>query len=154
MQRNSDSALTKALETQYTVSEDYLHKQELQKTTTSWSFLDWEKAFDKVDREEMFNAVERMEADPQLIKLVNTLDKNTQCKVDVDGYTSDWQTQRTGIIQGCPLSPYLFLIVMTVMFFDVHQELNEELLEIGDENANDDVDTNLYSREISVATDE
>jgi hypothetical protein len=28
------------------------------------------------------------------------------------------------------------------------------LLEIGDENANDDVDTNLYSREISVATDE
>ena len=34
------------------------------------------------------------------------------------------------------------------------QELNEELLEIGDENANDDVDTNLYSREISVATDE
>ena len=37
--------------------------------------LDWEKAFDKVDREEMFNAMERVEINTKLINLVNTLYK-------------------------------------------------------------------------------
>ena len=34
--------------------------------------LDWEKAFDKLDREEMFNSMERMEINPKLINLVKT----------------------------------------------------------------------------------
>jgi len=89
--------------------------------------LDWEKAFDKVDREEMFNAMERMEVDAKLVSLVRTLYKNTKFKVEIDGRASDWQTQHTGIRQGCPLSPYLFLIVMTTMFYDVHQETDTYL---------------------------
>ena len=36
-------------------------------------FLDQEKAFDKVDREEMFDAMERMEINPKLLNLVKTL---------------------------------------------------------------------------------
>ena len=91
--------------------------------------LDWEKAFDKVDRNEMFNAMERMEINPKLIRLVKTIYKDTKFKVEIDGRASDWQTQHTGIRQGCPLSPYLFLIVMTVMFYDVHQETDRCLKE-------------------------
>ena len=29
--------------------------------------------------------------------------------------------QETGIIQGCPISSYLFIILMTVMFHDIHK---------------------------------
>ena len=73
--------------------------------------------------------MERMEINPKLIRLVKTIYKDTKFKVEIDGRASDWQTQHTGIRQGCPLSPYLFLIVMTVMFYDVHQETDRCLKE-------------------------
>ena len=89
--------------------------------------LDWEKAFDKVVRSEMFNAMTRMGVHTKLITLVKQLYKSTTFKVEIDGHSSDWQTQHTGIRQGCPLSPYLFLIVMTTMFEDIHSSIDSVL---------------------------
>ena len=47
----------------------------------------------------------------------------------MDGVKSSWKKQSTGIRQGCTLSPYLFLILMTVIFSDVYEndELRREL---------------------------
>ena len=89
--------------------------------------LDWEKAFDKVDRTQLFNSMKRMGVDQKLIDITKSLYRETVFCVELDGYTSDWLPQNTGIRQGCPLSPYLFLIVMTTLFYDVHQKLDHKL---------------------------
>ena len=38
---------------------------------------------------------------------------------------SSWLSQRTGIRQACPLSPYLFIVTMHVLFHDVHRRFND-----------------------------
>ena len=89
--------------------------------------LDWEKAFDKVDRNQLFNSMKRMGVNQKLIDITKSLYRETVFCVELDGYTSDWLPQNTGIRQGCPLSPYLFLIVMTTLFHDVHQKCDHRL---------------------------
>ena len=66
--------------------------------------------------------MERIGIHPHLIKITQSLYKNPRFRVNINGNTSDWKKQETGIRQGCPLSPYLFLIVMTTLFSDLHSE--------------------------------
>ena len=79
---------------------------------------DWGNALDKADREEMINAMERMQIDDKLIKPVKAINEDIEFKVDIEGHSPDWQTQHIGIRPGCLLSPHLFLIVTTAMFYD------------------------------------
>ena len=84
--------------------------------------LDWEKAFDKVTHKGLHDALERMGIHPKLRNLVKQLYKNPTFKIEFEGGTSQWKQQKSGIRQGCPLSPYLFLIIMTVMFHEVNKD--------------------------------
>ena len=42
--------------------------------------------------------------------------------IEMDGLSSNTYTQKNGIRQGCPLSPYLFVIVMSAIFSDIRAE--------------------------------
>ena len=86
--------------------------------------LDWEKAFDKIDRTKLFEALERMSVNKKIINIIKRLYKDTQLQVEIEGESSNWMRQETGIRQGCPLSPYLFIVVMTAMFADIKENHN------------------------------
>lgn len=45
--------------------------------------------------------------------------------------TSNERPQKASIAQGCPLSPYLFVVMMTVLFAEVEEEMREKGLEHG-----------------------
>jgi hypothetical protein len=68
------------------------------------------------------SALTRMNIDNKLIRLIVKLYEKAKFFVEIDGVKSNTYKQETGIRQGCPLSPYLFLIVMTVIFHDIHKD--------------------------------
>ena len=86
-------------------------------------FLDWEKAFDKVDQEKMVEAMGRLGLPERMLSILASFYNNPQVRVKDREGKSMYRTQKAGIRQGCPLSPYLFICLMTVMFSDIHEEL-------------------------------
>ena len=79
-------------------------------------FLDWAKAFDKVDQGTLIAVLESYNIPHSLMKVLRSIYADPEFKVRIDGRDSDWHKQSTGIRQGCPLSPYLFIVVMHVVF--------------------------------------
>lgn len=47
--------------------------------------------------------------------------RNPEFCGEMDGHKSKWKQQETGMRQSCPLSPYPFIILMSVIFHDIHQ---------------------------------
>ena len=74
--------------------------------------LDWEKAFDKINHDMMFKALEEMCIPDELMRVIKGMYKNPQFCVEVEGIKSSTARQNTGIRQGCPLSPYLLFAVI------------------------------------------
>jgi replication-associated recombination protein RarA len=68
-------------------------------------FLDWAKAFDKVQHVELFNAMERYNISKDSIAMVKALYQNPTFTVKLNGKISNPKVQTNGIRQGCPLSP-------------------------------------------------
>ena len=81
--------------------------------------LDWEKAFDRITHSSMFTALKRAGLPDKYINIIAALYRNPKFYIEADGFVSDFFRQNTGIRQGCPLSPYLFIVVMSVLMQDV-----------------------------------
>jgi hypothetical protein len=81
--------------------------------------LDWEKAFDKITHSSLLKTLRRFAVPSTLLRLIENIYLNPQFTVKLNGVESDLFSQHTGIRQGCPLSPYLFLLVMTAIWADI-----------------------------------
>ena len=86
-------------------------------------FLDWKQAFDSVDHNALLIALRRFGISEDLLALIHSIyDAPTSEVKGLNGVLAQGEV-RAGIRQGCPLSPYLFIMVLTVLLEDVDQAL-------------------------------
>ena len=90
-------------------------------------FLDWEKAFDKISHTGLRSALEKFGVDPMYIRIIDSIYHTPQFAVRANGKLSTTQQASTGIRQGCPLSPYLFLFVHSTIMNEVDELVHQQL---------------------------
>jgi len=76
------------------------------------TFIDYEKAFDSVDRETLWKLLRHYGIPEKIISLVRSTYQNMSCKITHAGQLSEKFEVKTGVRQGCLLSPFLFLLVI------------------------------------------
>ena len=87
--------------------------------------LDWRKAFDSINPDGLLLALRRFGLPEHFLTLVRAIYRDRVFHVSDSGVTSTEHAQFAGICQGCPLSPFLFVAVMTVLMKDAYEALGE-----------------------------
>ena len=75
-------------------------------------FIDFQKAFDSVDREVIWKLMHHYGFPPKFVTIIQQLYENATCQIIHDGKLTEPFTVRTGVRQGCILSPTIFLMVI------------------------------------------
>ena len=88
--------------------------------------LDWEKAFDKIHQGRLLDALKRICIPEKVVRVTDAIYRSPKFSVKEMGNRSSERKQHSGIRQGCPLPPYLFIIVMIVIMRDLNSKLAQE----------------------------
>ena len=83
--------------------------------TGAFLFLDFEKAFDRVERTFIWSSMENMNFGPKFISFCKTLYSGSFSNVLVNGHPSKRVEVHTGVRQGCPIAALLYLIACEPM---------------------------------------
>ena len=76
------------------------------------NFIDFEKAFDSIHHPSLWQIMSLYGLPPKVINIVKDMYANNACCVRHEGQQSEWFQVKTGVRQGCIISPLLFLIVI------------------------------------------
>ena len=90
----------------------------------SLALLDWEKAFDKVQHDKLIVALQQMGFSQHYCDIIQDCYKKPTFFVKDAFGSSQVKYQSSGIRQGCPLSPYLFVIVMSCVDYEIRSKIS------------------------------
>ena len=76
------------------------------------TFIDFQKAFDSIDREMMFAILRHYGIPEKIVAAIRVLYDNSSSRVYVQGEMSESFRVTTGVLQGDVLAPFLFVIVI------------------------------------------
>ena len=76
------------------------------------NFIDFEKAFDSVHHTTLWNILRSYGFPDKIVNILTSFYSNNQCCVRHMGQQSEWFQVKSGVRQGCVISPLLFLVVI------------------------------------------
>jgi len=85
-------------------------------------FVNFEKAFDLVNREAMWKEVKRCGVLKQIVNLIKETYREYVCRVVHEDCVSEPFPVRAGVRQGCILSPLMFLVVIDAVMRNVNRD--------------------------------
>src|SRR3984885_1819812 len=86
-------------------------------------FVDYEKAFDRVDWRRLLHALRKMGVDWRDRRLIGNLYMGQRVKIRIDGEYSEPGKVGRGVRQGFPLSPLLFNIYIEELVGEALEDL-------------------------------
>ena len=87
-------------------------------------FIDFEKAFDSIEWNFIKRSLELFNFGRSIIKWFSILYSNSETAVMNAGFMTDYFKVSRGVRQGCPLSPFLFILSVEVLASKIRQEPN------------------------------
>ena len=95
--------------------------------------IDPEKAFDKVQHSFMIKTLGKVGIEGAFLNIIKAIFKRLTANIILNGQKLRAFLIRSGIRQGCPLSPLLFNIVLEVLATAIRQEKEIKGIQIGKE---------------------
>jgi len=92
--------------------------------------LDFRKAFDSLEWPFMMRTLDAFNFGTSIKKRVSTFCKNIESASLNNGFLTKWFRPSRGVRQGCPLSPYLFILSAKIMADKLRQEPSIKGIEI------------------------
>jgi hypothetical protein len=93
--------------------------------------LDAEKAFDKIQHPFMIKVLERSGFQGPCLNMIKAIYSKPVANIKVNGESLEAIPLKSGTRQGCPLSPYLFNIVLAVIARVIRQQKEIKGIQIG-----------------------
>ena len=87
--------------------------------------LDWAKAFDSISPAALRVCLQRFGLPAKFLSIISAIYADRRFTVRDTGRESSAKQQKFGVSQGCPLSPFLFSCLMTVLMHDARRLLSE-----------------------------
>ena len=92
---------------------------EMTATPLHFLFLDWKQAFDSIDHNSMMVALRRFGISARAHSIISSIYSDPTFQTQGTDGQPAYGKVGSGIRQGCPLSPYLFVMVLTVILEDM-----------------------------------
>ena len=92
--------------------------------------LDWAKAFDCISPEGLIDALRRFGLPRPFLEFIKNAYTHRQFFVEDMAKQSEYRAQFHGISQGCPLSPFLFVMLVTVIMHDATGKMQDSFGDI------------------------
>ena len=93
--------------------------------------LDFEKAFDSIEWEFMFEVLKKINLGETFVKFVRCCYSDIYSCINNNGYTTNWFKLGRGVRQGCPLSCILFILCVEIMGTRIRKNIDIKGVKIG-----------------------